>query len=199
MTFCKFSPTMAKSNKTAIYNAFITDFLPTAPDLCVKAYILGLLKCNNADDNENTLEYFASTLKVCEDDVISLFKYWEDIGLVQVLSTDPIEVRYLPIHASAGSVKKYMVDKYTDFNIQAQELFQNRMIMPNEYAEFYNLIEKRHIAENALLAIIKYCIDFKGFNLSPSYVITVAKDWEREGIHTLEQVEEKINTFFGFF
>jgi len=86
-----------------------------------------------------------------------------------------------------------MVDKYTDFNIQAQELFQNRMIMPNEYAEFYNLIEKRHIAENALLAIIKYCIDFKGFNLSPSYVITVAKDWEREGIHTLEQVEEKIN------
>ena len=64
--------------------------------------------------------------------------------------------------------------------------------MPNEFAEFYYLIEKKHIAENALLAIIKYCVEYKGFNLSPSYIITVAKDWERDGIRTLEQVQERI-------
>lgn len=64
--------------------------------------------------------------------------------------------------------------------------------MPNEFAEFYYLIEKKHMAENALLAIMKYCVDYKGFNLSPNYIITVAKDWEREGIRTLEQVQAKI-------
>lgn len=192
MAFCKFSPSYQSKNQTLIDNVFITDFLPKAPDLCVKAYLLGLHKCNLADEHDNNLEYFSKTLNVCEEDVISLFKYWEDMGLVQVLSTNPIEVRYLPINASAVSVKKFKVDKYADFNIQAQELIGERMIMPNDYAEFYNLIEKHHIQENALLAIIKYCVENKGFNLNPKYVIAVAKDWARENITTLEQVEEKI-------
>ena len=192
MAFCKFSPSYQSKNQTLIDNVFITDFLPKAPDLCVKAYLLGLHKCNLADEHDNNLEYFSKTLNVCEEDVISLFKYWEDMGLVQVLSTSPIEVRYLPINASAVSVKKFKVDKYADFNIQAQELIGERMIMPNDYAEFYNLIEKHHIQENALLAIIKYCVENKGFNLNPKYVIAVAKDWARENITTLEQVEEKI-------
>lgn len=192
MAFCKFSPSYVADNKTVVDNAFINHFLPSAPDLCVKIYLLGLSKCNNADDSNNNLAYFAETLKICEEDVVSLFKYWEDQGLVQVLSTDPIEVRYLPISSASGSVKKFKVDKYTDFNIQVQELLGGRMVMPNEFAEFYNLIEKRHIAENALLAIIKYCVEFKGFNLSPNYCVAVAKDWEREGIRTLEQVQAKI-------
>ena len=192
MAFCKFSSSYQTKNQTLIDNLFITDFLPKAPDLCVKAYLLGLYKCNNADDNENSLEFFSKTLKVCEEDVVSLFRYWEDMGLVQVLSTNPIEVRYMPINASMVSVKKFQVDKYTNFNIQAQELFGKRMIMPNDYADFYHLIEKQHIQEDAMLAIIKYCVDNKGFNLSPKYAIAVAKDWANENITTLEQVEEKI-------
>lgn len=192
MTFCKYSPSYQAKNQTMVDNAFIYNFLPKAPDMCVKAYLLGLSKCNSADDSENNLEFFAKTLNICEEDVVSLFKYWEDNGLVQVLSTDPIEVRYLPINSSFGNVKKYQVDKYTDFNIQAQELIGKRLIMPNEFADFYNLIENRHVAENALLAIIKYCVENKGFNISPNYIITVAKDWEREGVRLLEQVQEKI-------
>ncbi|MBR6779343.1 MAG: DnaD domain protein [Clostridia bacterium] len=192
MTFCKFSPSYQANNQTSVDNIFINDFLPKAPDMCVKVYLLGLSKCNNADDTDNSLDFFAKTLNICEEDVISLFKYWEDLGLVQVLSTNPIEVRYLPINSAMGSVKKFKVDKYTDFNIQVQELFAKRMVMPNEFAEFYNLMEKRHIEQDALLAIVKYCVDYKGFNLSPNYVITVAKDWEHEGVHTLEQVNQKI-------
>ena len=64
-----------------------------------------------------------------------------NMGLVQVLSTDPVEVRYLPISSNAGAVKKFKIDKYTDFNIQIQEIFASRMVMPNEFTEFYYLIE----------------------------------------------------------
>jgi len=195
MSFCKFSPSFNSSNKTAIDNVFIEEFLPKAPDLCIKVYIMGLNKCNNADDSENTLKYFADKLKICEDDVLSIFKYWEDEGLVQVLSTEPVEVRYLPVTKLSVNVLKYNVDKYNDFNIQVQELFQNRMIMPNEFTEFYYLIENKHIEQSALIEIIKYCINYKGFNLSPNYCITVAKDWIREGILTLDAVREKIENF----
>lgn len=192
MTFCKFSPSYQSKNQIMLDNVFVTHFLPKAPDLCVKAYLLGLSKCNNADDCENNLEYFAKVLNVCEDDVVSLFRYWEDEGLVQVLSTNPIEVRYLPINVTSVGVKKFKIDKYADFNIQTQEIFNSRMIMPNDYSEFYNLIENFHFAENALLRIMKYCVDNKGFNLNPKYVVAVAKDWAREGILNLEQVESKI-------
>ena len=192
MTFCKFSPSYNAKNQTVVDNVFITEFLPKAPDLCVKAYLLGLHKCGVADDATNTLDYFSKTLNICEEDVESIFKYWEDMGLVQVISTNPIEVRYLPINASTGSVKKYQVDKYSDFNIQAQELLGKRMIMPNEYVEFYDLIENKHVEQAALLRIIKYCVDNKGFGISPNYCIAVARDWQKDGILSLDQVEEKI-------
>lgn len=191
MTFCKFSPSYATNTQTLVDNVFIKEFLPSAPDLCVKVYLLGLSKCYNSDE-DNTLDFFCQSLKVCEEDIISLFKYWEDLGLVQVLSTNPVEVRYLPVLSKANKVKKYQVDKYADFNIQIQELFGKRLVVPNEYAEFYNLIENHRFTESALIAIVKYCVECKGFNLSPNYCLTVAKDWEREGIHTAEQVNEKI-------
>lgn len=192
MAFCKFSPSFNLNNKVIVDSAFITDFLPKAPDLAVKVYLMGLNKCS-ADDENNTLEYFATILKVSEDDIVALFRYWEDMGLVQVLSTNPVEVRYLPVSSHSGNVKKFQVDKYTDFNIQMQEIFNKRMVMPNEFSEFYYLIEKRHFEQNALLTLAKYCVDNKGFSLSPNYVITVAKDWEREGVRTFEQVQEKIS------
>ena len=151
MAFCKFSPSFNSNNKVIIDSAFITDFLPKAPDLAVKVYLMGLNKCS-ADDENNTLEYFATTLKVCEDDIVSLFRYWEDMGLVQVLSTNPIEVRYLPVSSHSGNVKKFQVDKYTDFNIQMQEIFSKRMVMPNEFSEFYYLMEKRHFELKPLLS-----------------------------------------------
>lgn len=192
MAFCKYSQSFQTKNKVMVDSVFITDFLPKAPDMCVKAYLLGLAHCNDVENENNSLAFFAETLKICEEDVVSLFKYWEDMGVVQVLSTDPIEVRYLPISTAGNSIKKFKVDKYADFNIQIQELFENRMIMPNEFVEFYYLIEKRHMAENAIIAIVKYCIDLKGFSIGPNYCLAVAKDWEREGVRTLEQVQAKI-------
>ena len=192
MAFCKFSPSFQSKNQTVIDNVFITNFLPKAPDLCVKAYILGLHKCSLADESANSLEFFTKTLNICEEDVVSIFKYWESEGLVQVLSTEPVEIRYLPLNSTMGNVKKFQVDKYTDFNIQAQELIGKRMIMPNEYVEFYNLIENKHVEQSALLRIIKYCVENKGFSISPNYCIAVALDWQNDGITTLQQVEEKI-------
>ncbi|MCQ2564599.1 MAG: DnaD domain protein, partial [Clostridia bacterium] len=191
MTFCKFSPSYKKIDKVILDNNFIRDYMPKAPDMCVKAYLLGLSKCADAEESENSLAYFAETLKICEEDVISLFKYWEDMGLVQVLSTNPIEIRYLPI-TTASSIKKYKVDKYADFNIQIQELFEDRMVVPNEFAEFYDLMEAKHMEQNALIEIVAYCVKNKGTTLSPNYCITVAKDWARQGILSTTAVENKI-------
>ncbi len=191
MSFCRYSPSFKNDNKIMLDSTFVSEFLPAAPDMCVKAYILGLSKCN-MDDAENSLEFFSKTLKISEDDVVSIFKYWEDLGLVQILNTTPIEVRFLPIISNAKNIKKYKVDKYASFNLQVQELFGSRMIMPNEFAEFYNLIEHHQMEENAIITLIKFCVDNKGFGLSPNYCIVVAKNWLKEGVRTVADVERKI-------
>lgn len=192
MCLCKYSSSYIINDKTVVDNMFINNFLPDAPDLCVKVYLMGLSKCANSSAPDNNLENFANVLNVTEQEVVDAFNYWQEQGVVQLLSTNPMEVRFMPLNASLGTVKKFNVGKYTDFNIQVQEILCKRMITPTEFAEYYNVIEKLHIQPEALIMIIKYCSNLKGENVSYPYIITVAKNWEKEGVHTCEDVENKI-------
>jgi len=192
MSFCKFSSSYVISDKTVVDNIFINDFLPYAPNICVKVYLMGLSKCSNSTALDNNIENFANVLSCTVEEVEEAFRYWQEQGLVQILSTKPIEVRYLPIQSNLGNVRKYKVDKYTDFNLQIQEILHGRMITPTEYAEYYNVIENSHLEPEALLMIAKYCADLKGENVRYPYIVTIAKNWAIEGIHTSIDVENKI-------
>ena len=192
MSFCKFSPGQRKSNSTMIDNTFIIKYLPYAPEHCIKVYLLGLSKCYSQEEEDNNITYFSRLLNLSEEDVISCFLYWQSLGLVQVLSTNPVEVRFLPLQSASTIIKKFKESEFADFNIQAQELFGKRHLMPNEFEKFYDLIKNRHMEQSALITLIKYCVDTRGFNLQPSYVIAVATDWAKDGILTTQQVEEHI-------
>ena len=129
---------------------------------------------------------------VTEEEIIGAFNYWQEQGVVQVINTNPMEVRFMPLNSSLGSIKKYKIGKYTDFNIQVQEILNKRMLTPTEFSEYYNVIEKEHIEPEALVMIIKYCANLKGENVTYPYIITVAKNWATEGVHTCTDVENKI-------
>ena len=192
MCLCKYSSSYIINDKTVVDNIFINNFLPDAPDLCVKVYLMGLSKCANSVAHDNNLTNFANVLNVTEQEVIDAFNYWQEQGVVQILNVEPMEVRFMPLNSSLGNIKKYNVGKYTDFNIQVQEILNKRMITPTEFGEYYNVIEKLHIQPEALVMIVKYCANLKGENVNYPYIITVAKNWEKEGVHTAEDVENKI-------
>lgn len=195
MAFCKFSTQIVKNNNVSIDPSFITDYLPNAPESCVKIYLYGLLKCTNPDSIDNTLQDFCDNLNFSQDDIISAFYYWQDMNLVQVLNVNPLEVRYLPIKNSLGVLKKFKIDKYASFNMAVQELIDGRMITPNEYNEYYSIIETYNMEPDALIMIIKYCIDYKGASVGYPYIVTVAKNWAMsDNIHTTAQVEEKLSS-----
>lgn len=195
MSFCRFSSKYVIDDKTSVDNLFISDFLPDAPDICVKVYLMGLAKCYCANAKDNNIINFANILNVSTGDIESAFLYWQDKGLVQLISTQPLEVVYLPISTSnLGNIKKYSIGKYADFNVKIQDLIQNRMITQTEYQEYYALMESLHITKDALLRIAQYCSEIKSENVGYSYIIAVAKNWAYEGITTLEAVEEKIQS-----
>lgn len=190
MAFCEFSSEIISSTTTQIDNLFLSDFLPNANGDYVKVYLYGLYKCQSGKDND--LDSFAKTLDMDKEDVVSIFYYWQELGLVNVINVEPIMVRYLPVKNAIYKMKKYNVDKYTAFNISAQELIGSKMLTPRELEEFYYLIENLKIEKEALLKIIDYCVGLKGKNVSVTYIVAVAKNWIYDGVRTSEDVDNRL-------
>lgn len=196
MAFCKYGSEFIANNKTEIDNIFINDYLPFAPEMCVKVYLYGLYLCASGETIDNNLSSFAKHLNMSEDDVETSFYYWQEQGLVQVLSTRPIEIRYIPLKNIFNNTKLFKTDKYESFNRTAQELFEGkREITKTEYAEYYDFLERYHMEQEALIMIMKYCIDSKKSAVGWNYILTVAKNWANEGILTATQTEEKLCSF----
>lgn len=195
MAFCKYSIDMLANNSTAVDNIFINNYLPYADSNFVKVYLYGLYKCQDSNSRDNTIENFANELNISQEDIEKAFEYWQEQGLVQILNVIPFEVRYLPISDVLNNTKKYNAKKYESFNAQAQEILCGRMITPNEYREYYDIIERFHVEKEALLMIINYCVNIKGDNVGYAYITTIAKDWANQKITTAKQVEERLIEF----
>lgn len=193
MAFCKFSTENRKLSGINIDSTFFTDYLPYAPDGCIKVYLYGLKKCYEADEITNTIEDFAENLNLSTEDIKSAFMYWQEQNLVTILNLNPIEVRYLPIQAKKYSAKMFKKDKYEEFNRCVQEMIEGRMITPHEYKEYYITMESMHIDPSAMLMIVKYCIEQKGSGVGYSYILTVAKNWAYDGVHSASDVEAKLD------
>lgn len=190
MAFCEYSSEVVQKNCISVDNTFITDFLPNANGDYVKVYLYGLYLCSSSKDN--SIEMFEKNLQMERNDVISIFYYWQELGLVQVIDAVDIIIRYLPTKNAMQKLKKYNVDKYTSFNISAQELIGSKMLTPREFEEFYYLIESLGQEKDAVLKIIDYCVKAKGENVSVNYITTVAKNWAYDGVKTSADVDARI-------
>lgn len=195
MSFCRFSTQVIAEDKTTIDNLFISEFMPNAPENFVKVYIFGLFKCTNAESRDNNIESFSRILSLSEEEIMTAFFYWQEQGLVKVIETQPFEIRFLTLKNLFTNVKKYKPEKYSSFTAQAQEIITGRMITVNEYSNYYDLIEREKFQPEALLMLIKYCVNFKGDNVGYNYIVTVARNWAEENITTTEKVEERLKTF----
>ena len=195
MAFCKYSQESVLSGTTQLDNNFLEQFLPCAPDVCVKVYIYGLYKCQSPDAFTNTLESFASELGLGMQDVEDAFMYWQEVGLVDVITGTSFQVRFLPTKNLVSCGKKFSKTKYGEFNKKAQALLEGRMITTTEFTSYYTVMETFNIDPKAFLLIIDYCIKLKGKNVGYSYINTVARNWANEGFTTFESIMEKISTY----
>lgn len=191
---CSFSKEFLTSNYTNVENVFIKEYLPGAPGEAVKVYLYGLYLCSTA--TEQSLEEIASALSINEETVRDCFDLWESYGLVSVINKDPFSVVYLPVSkATYQKPRRYKKDKYSDFNKSLQYLLPQRMISPAEYTEYHDIMEQYAITQDAMLLIVKYCIDKKGENISSRYIYKVAQRFGEEKTNTLEKIEKKLASY----
>lgn len=195
MSLCSYSSDTHSGSFLVIENAFINDYLPQAPDSCVKVYLYGLHLCSSPSSSLNSIENLTHTLSMSAGEIKDAFLYWQGEGLVQLIensSTNELNIKFLPIHKKLGSSKKFK-NKYENFNSKIQGLISSRMIPPSEYNEYYTLLESFHFDEDALLAIASYCVQLKGNNVGYPYIIAVAKDFANNGCISTERVNERLN------
>ncbi|MBQ8451290.1 MAG: DnaD domain protein [Clostridia bacterium] len=191
MAFCSFSSKLVLDNYTVIDNTFLNEFLPGATGDAVKVYLYGLTLCANTSSTDNNMETICKVLSLSQADVEKAFSYWQEMGLVQVVSANPYEVRYLPVRAHSGSVKIRNKDKYADFNKMVEEAICDRMVTPIEFNEYYSLMEVYHFEPEALIMIIRYCVKNKSTSVGYPYILAVARDFAHQGLKTYETVEAK--------
>lgn len=194
MAFCKYSSSLINQGTINLDIKFLNDYVPIAPENCLKVYLFGLLKCQNSASYDNTIENFENVLGLSREDIISAFLYWQDQNLVQVLETDPLEVRFLPTKDNIKNLKKIDNKKYASFVAELQDIISGRQINPNEFYKYIDFVESYHIQPCDFNMIVKYCVDKKGNNINCNYILTVARIWADEGIRTAEKIEEKIES-----
>lgn len=192
MPLCSFSSKLAMDGFTVIENTFFNEFLPQATGDDVKVYLYGLSLCSNPNGSDNSMEMICKVLSLTEEQVVRALFYWQEMGLVQIVSREPLQVRFLPVAAHSGSNKIRNPEKYADFNKSLESIISGRMITPHEFNEYYSLIESEHFEPEALLLIAGYCVKFKSSAIGYPYILAVARDFAREGLKTYESVEEKI-------
>ena len=194
MTF-SYSKELVSASFTDVENAFITEYLPVSSGTAVKVYLYGLYLCKNPQIDQS-IEEMEKLLQISKSEIIDCFKYWEEFGICSILSTNPFSVSYLPIRSGYGAKpRKYKAEKYTEFSGGVQALLPGRMISTNEYQEYYSIMETYSIKPEAMLMIVKYCVDKKGSDIGYKYISTVAKDFGARGITTVEKVEKELESY----
>lgn len=193
--YAKLSKEITSEAKIQVDNAFFTDFMPFAPENYVKVYLYGLSLAYLADETVNTVEEIAKRLNIDAATVSEAFSYWAGCGIVNVLSASPASVEYLPINKNTLSLRKFSKTKYKDFNDQLHAMLPGRNILPNEYNEYYSIMEAMHIEPSAMLAVIAYSIRQKGEDVNYAYILAVARNLAHQGCLTYERVNEQLSEF----
>lgn len=191
MALCSYSSKFILEGSTIIDNTFLNEFLPQATGDDVKVYLYGLALCTNPNVEENNLDTMSKVLSLTDEQILNAFSYWQELGLVQITSTKPLEVRFLPVRAHSGSVKIRNKEKYSDFNKQMQDVITGRMMTPIEFNEYYSLIEIYHFEPEALVLIAKYCTTIKNNAIGYPYILAVARSFAADGLKTCETIEQK--------
>ena len=195
MSFCSFSKEYLSSGKTIIDNSFIVNYLPELDSNALKVYLYGLYLCQNPLDI--TLKSFCDMVKMDEKTIIDLFTYLEEYDLCSISSQEPFIVVFNPSTSSGNAKRKFNPEKYTEFNKTLQLLIPKRMISASEYRDYMELLESTNLSQEALLIIIKFCVDIRGPKISKNYILKVANDFIERNILTEEQAEKELGYYFN--
>lgn len=170
---------------TAVSNAFIQDFMPSAPGEAVKVYLYGLLLLTSPNDAVNEIDV---ALGMTQETVVDCFRFWEKQGLVRIIDSTNMTIQYL----SAESVAKIGLaggtGRFAELVDSLKNVFGTRNLSGSELQRIFDWIDIFGFEPSAAVEICRYCLELKGSRVHINYLDAVAKRLAAEKILTFEAV-----------
>lgn len=153
---------------TAVSNVFLCEFMPSAPDLYVKIYLLCLMYAHTPmGEGAGLVLDVARTLGVEEGEVEKALAYWERVRLLERISTEPPKYRF--ISPSLVMIDRNELPEDTEYEHFGQALhakFENkkRKLHGGEVATAYEWVEQMKLPQDVVLLLVQHMLDNHGVN-----------------------------------
>jgi len=177
----------------ALPNAFIIEYMPTAPENYVKVYIYGLLYARFACAGEGlTVQSLAKELGMEEADVLSAFQYWERARLITRTQDKPPRFTYLNVQqAMMGRQAAPADNKYMEFAQALYAIFgDRRKLHGGETQLCYEWVEQLGLPGEVVLLLVQHLAFTRGVNFSFKAAQKVALEMKERNIVRLEDAEQ---------
>lgn len=191
---------------TGVENIFINEHMASAPGDFVKVYLLALMYADL--DLELTNEEIARHLSLEHEDVLKAWTYWEKIGAIRKIRTNPddkfnYDVEFITLKGQLygkSSKKNYVSDNNThalmaDKDIKdmfaAIEKITGRVISGTELMEVLSWINDFGATPEVVVYGYSYCLQKKKKDIK--YIAAVIKAWAAEGLRDVLSVEKHLS------
>jgi len=198
---------------TGIPNEFIDKHLPGANPAYSVIYIYGYRQYSKGATDiscEDMAEVFDITIK----DVEKAWKYWEKVGLVEIVSQNDgiltvafLDVRFvkssrieqkrsvksgLPEY-SLEDVELHLKDKEVQRLFKMVHILTGKPLTDTERQMYLGFYDDLGLSVDVISVLLEYCIDKN--KTHNNYLRTVARDWSERGISTVDEAEDYISLF----
>lgn len=198
---------------TGIPNEFIDKHLVAAKPVYSVIYIYGLRQYSKGA-TEISCEEMAEVFDITIKDVEKAWRYWEEAGLVEILSYEEgammlafLDMRFAKSVAtepkaadpkefpdySLEDVELRLKDKEVARLFYAAESLMGKLLTDIERRMYLGFYDDLGLPVDVVCVMLEYCVDKNKKN--NNYIRTVAYDWAERGISTIEEAEDYIALF----
>ncbi|HIR07032.1 MAG TPA: DnaD domain protein [Candidatus Pullichristensenella stercoripullorum] len=196
MAFLSFDHGAVVYGATPVENMFLLEYLPVAPDDCLRVYLYARLLCCHPELGGSVSDV-ARALRLTDEAVEDAFRFWEREGLVKRLTDRPPTYALLPMRgAASASEMDQQYYQFRDFNASLQRLFGD-VILHGEVAIPQEWVTVFGYTVEAALKIVEYGLTVLRLSRrTPRATLrkldNVAREWSERGARTLADVERMI-------
>ena len=176
----------AVSGVTPVQNLFIMEYMPKAPEGFAKVYLYGLML--SACRGFETLD-LPGGLGISEEEALEAFLYWQEMGLVRIIETAPLNVEY---RMSAAAPSRGGSRRYAGLIAKLNNHCRPRVFSPQELTKVYDWIEIFGMDEETAVMLVRRCMNMKGPKVSIQYMDKAARAWADDGILTPDLADQRI-------
>ena len=192
MGFCSLGRDYIREGYTQIDNVFLAKYLADADAIDVKVYLYGLMLAK--EESESSLDKIAYALRLTEERIINAYNYWEDLGLVTIRQNPEFQVIYNSVKMPLTKTVLYNAREFSEFVDELRRVFPEKILSEQEIVKYVEAMKTYKIESNAMLLIARYCRDKRGTTNTAS-VIGLASSWAKQGLTTMESVNDRLDEF----